>query len=227
MTKIKFCGLTRPHEIQAANKLLPDYIGFVFTRKSRRYICPDRALELRRMLDPKIRTVGVFTDENFEVISKMVRLGIISVVQLHGHETESYIHRLRRILLMNKQQISMTISQQEELLKAMSTVEIIKAFSITSERDLEGVECCSADCILLDSPGGGTGKKFDWKLLRKIQRPYFLAGGLTSANVNEVVTKIRPYGVDVSSGIETEGHKDVEKMIKFVSAARDIARIVN
>ena len=199
MTKIKLCGLSRPCDIRAANELLPDYIGFVFAPKSRRYVSPEKAAELKRMLDPGIRAVGVFVDEKPQVIEALVSRGVIDAVQLHGREDEDYIQDLR---------------------KRLGNTLIIQAFSIRSERDVKRAEESSADLILADSPGGGTGEVFDWTLLRKIRRPYFLAGGLNPDNAGDAVNALAPYGVDVSSGIETDGYKDREKMEKFVLTVR-------
>ena len=199
MTKIKLCGLSRPCDIRTANELLPDYIGFVFAPKSRRYVSPEKAAELKRMLDPGIRAAGVFVDEKPQVIESLVSRGVIDAVQLHGRENEDYIQDLR---------------------KQLGNTRIIQAFSICSEQDAKRAEESSADLILADSPGGGTGEVFDWTLLRKIRRPYFLAGGLTTENAGDAVNALAPYGVDVSSGIETGGEKDRKKMEKFVLAVR-------
>ena len=199
MTKIKLCGLSRPCDIRAANELLPDYIGFVFAPKSRRYVSPEKAAELKRMLDPRIRAAGVFVDEKPQVIEALVSRGVIDAVQLHGREDEDYIQDLR---------------------KQLGNTRIIQAFSICSEQDAKRAEESSADLILADSPGGGTGEVFDWTLLSKIRRPYFLAGGLTPDNAGDAVNALAPYGVDVSSGIETGGEKDRKKMEKFVLAVR-------
>ncbi len=199
MTKIKLCGLSRPRDIQAANELKPDYIGFVFAPKSRRYVPPEKAAELKRMLDPQIRAAGVFVDEDPQIIEELVRQGVIDVVQLHGGEDEAYIHSLR---------------------ERLGSPRIIQAFSIHTEQDAEKADESSADLILVDSPGGGTGEVFDWELLGKIRRPYFLAGGLTPENAGDAVSMLRPFGVDVSSGIETDGYKDRDKMAEFVLAVR-------
>lgn len=199
MTKIKLCGLSRPCDIRAANELLPDYIGFVFAPKSRRYVSPEKAAELKRMLDPGIRAAGVFVDEQPQVIEALVSRGVIDAVQLHGRENEDYIQDLR---------------------KQLGNTRIIQAFSICSEQDAKRAEESSADLILADSPGGGTGEVFDWTLLSKIRRPCFLAGGLTPDNAGDAVNALAPYGVDVSSGIETGGEKDRKKMEKFVLAVR-------
>ena len=200
MTKIKLCGLKRPQDIQAANELLPAYIGFVFAPKSRRYVHPDRAEELRRMLNPGIIPVGVFVNETPETVAALLDRGIIDIAQLHGKEDAAYIRRLRQL---TKQPL-------------------IQAFRIDTPADVAAAQASTADYVLLDSGAGGTGTSFDWSLLQNIQRPYFLAGGLTPENVGGAVATLHPYAVDVSSGIETDGAKDKEKMTQFVRAVRGV-----
>ena len=197
MTKIKLCGLTRPCDIEYVNELLPEYIGFVFAPKSRRYISPEKAEMLRSMLDFKITPVGVFVDEKIEVIADLIKRKIIDIVQLHGNESEQYIEDLRRVI----------------------DCPVIKAFRIESEADIVSANNSSADYILLDS-GGGTGKVFDHSLLKDIARPYFLAGGLTPENVETAVKQLKSFAVDVSSSLETDGFKDKIKMTAFVNAVR-------
>lgn len=200
MTKIKLCGLKRPQDIQAANELLPAYIGFVFAPKSRRYVHPDRAEELRRMLNPDIIPVGVFVNETPETVAALLDRGIIDIAQLHGKEDAAYIRRLRQL----------------------TKKPLIQAFRIDTPADVAAAQASTADYVLLDSGTGGTGTCFDWSLLQDIQRPYFLAGGLTPENVGGAVATLHPYAVDVSSGIETDGAKDKEKMTQFVRAVRGV-----
>lgn len=200
MTKIKLCGLKRPQDIQAANELLPAYIGFVFAPKSRRYVHPDRAEELRRMLNPGILPVGVFVNETPETVAALLDRGIIDIAQLHGKEDAAYIRRLRQL----------------------TKKPLIQAFRIETPADVAAAQASTADYVLLDSGTGGTGICFDWSLLQNIQRPYFLAGGLTPENVGGAVAALHPYAVDVSSGIETDGAKDKEKMTQFVRAVRGV-----
>ncbi|MDY4429358.1 phosphoribosylanthranilate isomerase [Evtepia sp.] len=200
MTKIKLCGLKRPQDIQAANELLPAYIGFVFAPKSRRYVHPARAEELRRMLNPGIIPVGVFVNETPETVAALLDRGIIDIAQLHGKEDAAYIRRLRQL----------------------TKKPLIQAFRIDTPADVAAAQASTADYVLLDSGAGGTGTCFDWSLLKDIQRPYFLAGGLTPENVGGAVATLHPYAVDVSSGIETDGAKDKEKMTRFVRAVRGV-----
>ena len=198
MTKIKLCGLTRPEDIEAANELRPNFVGFVFAPKSRRYVAPDAALALRRRLAPGIRAVGVFVKEAPETIADLRARGIIDVAQLHGGEDADDVAALRRL----------------------TDAPILQAFRIDGEPDLQRARESAADWVLLDNGAGGTGTAFDWSLLKDMDRPYFLAGGLDPENVGEAVATLHPYGVDVSSGIETGGLKDPEKMRAFVRAVR-------
>lgn len=197
MTKIKLCGLSRPCDIQTANELMPEYIGFVFAPKSKRYIDPQQAAQLKELLSPDIRAVGVFVDETPDTVAALLNNGIIDIAQLHGSEDEAYIQRLRQ----------------------RTDQPIIKAFQIKSRHDLAKATACTADHILLDS-GAGTGKVFDWSVLRDVKRPYFLAGGLSPDNVGDAVRLLHPYAVDISSGIETDGRKDEEKAAAFIAAVR-------
>lgn len=197
MTKIKLCGLKRECDIEAANALKPEYIGFVFWKKSKRYVSPETAETLKAMLCEDISAVGVFVDEEPEAVAGLLKKGIIDIAQLHGSEDEEYIKKLR----------------------GLTDKPIIKAFCIKSESDIINANGSGADFVLLDS-GLGTGNSFDWSLIRKIKRPYFLAGGLGTENVGEALRELHPYAVDVSSKIETDGLKDKEKMRSFVFAVR-------
>ena len=199
MTKIKLCGLSRPRDILAANQLRPEYIGFVFAPKSKRYIAPKGATELKKLLDPSIRAVGVFANETAETVAHLLNRGVIDLAQLHGGEDGDYIDRLRML----------------------TPKPIIQAFRIATVQDVLRAEASAADHIMLDA---GAGTVFDWSMLRQLRRPYFLAGGLGLHNVEKAVEELHPYGVDVSSGIETDGGKDPEKMAAFVAAVRKGAR---
>ncbi|MDO5124174.1 MAG: phosphoribosylanthranilate isomerase [Eubacteriales bacterium] len=202
MTKIKLCGLSRFCDIEAANELMPDYIGFVFAAKSKRYISPQKAAELKCRLESQIKAVGVFVNETPEQIAELLNKGIIDIAQLHGDEDEDYIWHLREL----------------------TDKPIIKAFRIETAVDTLKAEQSTADYVLLDS-GAGTGTVFDWNLIKTIKRPYFLAGGLSLHNVENAVKILHPYAVDVSSGIETNGIKDKTKMAAFINAVRKEDRL--
>lgn len=197
MTKIKLCGLSRQCDIEWANELKPDYIGFIFCSKSKRNVSPEKAKELKALLSPDIKAVGVFVNEPVGNVAELLSNNIIDIAQLHGSEDEEYIAKLR----------------------TLSDKPIIKAFLLKSKDDAETAEKSTADHILLDS-GMGAGKSFDWNLLREINRPYFLAGGLYPENVRDAIDKLSPFAVDVSSGIETDNFKDKNKMTAFVKAVR-------
>ncbi len=196
-TQIKMCGLRRPEDIRAVNGLKPEYIGFVFFPGSRRYITPETAKALKEMLDPGIEAVGVFVDENPETVAELLADRTIDMAQLHGHEDEQYLARLRKL----------------------TDRPLIRAFRIRSAEDAMRAQASSADRILLDA-GAGDGKTFDWSWLRTVKRPYFLAGGLNPENAARAVQELKPYAVDVSSGIETDGFKDIQKMRAFMQAVR-------
>ena len=197
MTKIKLCGLSRRCDIEAANALMPDYVGFVFAEGSKRRVTPAQARALKNALSPGIRAVGVFVDEAPATVAALLGGGIIDAAQLHGGEDAAYIRALRR----------------------MTDRPVWQAFRVRTRADVEQVGRSEADCILLDA-GAGTGTAFDWGLLDRVERPYFLAGGLDTENVAGAIRLLRPFGVDVSSGIESGGGKDAEKMAAFVAAVR-------
>ena len=196
MVQVKMCGLRRAEDIEAVNALRPDCIGFVFFPGSRRYIPPETARGLKAKLDPGITAVGVFVDEDPETVAGLLEEGVIDAAQLHGHEDEAYLRRLREL----------------------AGRPLIQAFRVRSAGDVLRAQASSAEMILLDA-GAGDGKTFDWNLLRAAGRPYFLAGGLDPGNVARAVEQLHPYGVDVSSGIETDGYKDIVKMRAFMRAA--------
>ena len=197
MTKVKFCGLTRERDIEAVNRLLPDFIGFVFWEKSKRKIDVDTAKRLKSALDPKIKAVGVFVNEDIKQISKIANENIIDIVQLHGNEDSDYIKSLRNL----------------------TQKPIIQAVQVRNYEDIKKAEDSAADFILLDA-GQGAGVNFDWNLAKAITRHYFLAGGLNISNVGEAVEKLEPFAVDVSSGIEVAGIKDEGLMREFMGVVR-------
>ena len=197
MTKIKFCGLTRPCDIEAANEIKPDYVGFVFAPNSKRRVGYKQAVDLKNLLSKDIKAVGVFLNEDIEQVISLLNLGIIDAAQLHGDESPAYIARI-----------------QKETGKP-----VIKAFRIHSKDDVAAAEKTMADYIILDA-GTGEGKTFDWDLINDFKKPYFLAGGLTPGNVTDAMRKLHPYALDVSTGIETDGLKDKQKMAEFAAAVR-------
>ena len=199
MTKIKLCGIQRYEDIDVVNELLPDYIGFVFTKKSKRFISYDMAKALKKRLDKRVKAVGVFVNESIENIIYLVRNDIIDLIQLHGDEDNEYISKLKKYV--NKP--------------------VIKAFRIKSKDDINALYKEGSDFILLDA-GAGDGKTLDESILKDFKGDYFLAGGLSPDNIYEKINTLHPFGVDVSSGIETDGKKDADKMRKFVKLVREV-----
>lgn len=224
-TLVKICGLRRPEDAAAANAAKPDFAGFILSPGFQRSITPERAAELRAILSPSIRTVGVFVNEPREEIARIAASGCIDLIQLHGSEDEGTIHEVAE----------------------RTRLPVIKAFRVSSVRDLEKAASSAARWILLDS-GTGTGKTFDWELLDRFLRenaaaagtesagtgllpetrlfpgghPWLLAGGLSAENVRAAVSRFHPTAVDVSSRVETDGWKDPEKMRAFTDAVRRI-----
>ena len=148
-------------------------------------------------MDKTIKVVGVFVDEDVKVVAEYLNCGIIDLAQLHGQEDDAYIARLR----------------------AVTDKPVIKAFRVRTIEDIQKAQNSAADMILLDA-GAGDGKTFDWSLVRTVTRPYFLAGGLSPDNAGQAIAALHPFALDVSSGIETDGHKDKNKMAAFMAAVR-------
>ncbi len=197
MIQIKMCGLSRQEDIAYVNQLLPEYIGFVFYEKSRRNVSYETAKALKAQLDPRIKAVGVFVDADASFIKRLTDAGVIDLVQLHGNEDDVYIDCLRH----------------------MVQVPVIKAFKIKSANDIARANESKADYVLLDS-GMGTGKAFDWEKIAGMRRDFFLAGGLSADNAAEAIERCRPFALDISSMIESDGVKDFSKMKAFVTAVR-------
>ena len=200
MARIKICGLSRLEDVEVVNEILPEYAGFIINYpKSIRSLNPLQVKELCCHLDKKVRAVGVFVDSPIELPLRMLREGTIDLAQLHGREDDAYIRKLME--------------------KAKRPV--IKAFSVSKEEDIDRVMSCPASYVLLDHPLGKNGEVVDWSLLKKVNRPYFLAGGLGEANVQEAIRALHPFAVDMNSRLETEGKKDPEKMRQAVKLARE------
>ena len=205
VTKIYICGLRRREDILAVNEAKPDYCGFIIEFPSSfRSVTADEVRELVKELDPEIRPVGVFVNAPMELVRTLLDDGTLALAQLHGQEDESYIREL----------------------KTYTDKLIIKAFSIKIAEDIEKALQSSADYILLDQGGGGTGKTFDWSLIPEIQRPFFLAGGIGASNLGQAIREIHPYAVDLSSSVETEKRKDPMKIRQVVDIVREI-KIIN
>lgn len=198
MTKIKLCGIKTIQDIKIINEYMPEYIGFIFAPKSKRYITKQTAIHLKNALNEKISAVGVFVNEDAETVAQLLNDNVIDIAQLHGDETEEYIKNLRNI----------------------TQKPVIKAFKIENAQDIQKAQQSTADFVILDSGKGGTGKVFDWLVIKDLDRPYFLAGGLNTDNIKTALVSLSPYAVDVSSGIETDGSKDADKVAEFVKIVR-------
>ena len=191
MVKIKICGLKRLEDIMIVNKYKPDYIGFVFA-DSKRNVSHELASEMKNILDSDIISVGVFVDADAGEIIELFDKGIIEIAQLHGSESEDYIRNLKEMT-------------NDEL-------KIINAIEMSGEKDLLEYDSSIADFLLLDS-GKGSGKTFDWDLIRTdLNKKFFLAGGIDISNVSKAIEEINPYAIDLSSSLETDGFKDENKI---------------
>ena len=200
-TKIKICGLRRREDILAVNEAKPDYCGFIIEfPKSFRSVTADEVRDLVKDLIQEIQPVGVFIDAPMELVRSLLDDGTLALAQLHGQEDESYIREL----------------------KTYTDKLIIKAFSIKTEADIKKAVRSEADYILLDQGAGGTGETFDWSLVPAIKRPWFLAGGLGCENLESAIHLLHPWAVDLSSSVETDGHKDPDKILEAVYAVRNI-----
>lgn len=207
-THLKICGLRRPEDVTYANEVQPDFAGFVFA-PSKRQVTREEAAELVEQLDPRIHTVGVFVDQPVDFIAELLAAGVIEYAQLHGSEDAAYIEALRkRTALLGK------------------TAKIIKTVKVGSTADLENISEIDCEYLLLDAwskegeAAGGNGRTFDWSLIKALEKPFFLAGGLTVDNVQQAVRMTSPYGIDASSCMETEDCKDLNKMKAFARAVR-------
>lgn len=205
MIAVKFCGMRRREDIQYANECRPDYVGFILTDGFRRSVDFGTFYELNTYLDKNIKRVGVFVNEPLENILYCAYKESLDVIQLHGDEDEDYIKVLR-----------MDFSG-----------EIWKAVRAKSPKDIERYKWNHIDKLLIDSfsedSAGGTGKRIDTEIVKsaKIEKPFFIAGGITAENIAEIVRDTKPYGVDISSGIETDGFKDLQKMKKIMQILRE------
>lgn len=206
MTGIKICGLQRPEDIEAVNAAGPDYIGFVFA-EGKRTVTKEQAHRLKERLAASILAVGVFVNEDPDTVADTVRAVPLDLVQLHGDEDEAYIRRLRSLL--------------------GEGIPLIRAVRVKSREQIQRAEQLPCEYLLLDTyvkgQYGGSGKSFDRKLIPPLSKPFFLAGGLTGENLKEALEggESRPFCVDISSGAETDGKKDAEKIQKLVRIVRN------
>lgn len=201
--RLKLCGIRRNEDVDFLNEFPPDYAGFIFAESPRK-VTINRVRELSKRLLPQIIKVGVFVNLPIEEMSEFS--SEISVFQLHGDEDKDYIERLRKIIPKD--------------------CEIWKAVRVKSSEDILNAESLPVDKLLLDAFSkdgyGGTGKTANWDLIAetKISKPFFAAGGITLANLYEAAKRLNPFGIDISSGIETNGTKDREKIKEITQALR-------
>ncbi|MDA1654306.1 phosphoribosylanthranilate isomerase [Bacillus cereus group sp. TH150LC] len=203
--KVKICGITDMETAKRACEYGADALGFVFA-ESKRKITPKRAEEIIQELPANVLKIGVFVNESVEMIRKIADECGLTHVQLHGDEDNYQIRRLN--------------------------IPSIKSLGVTSESDMKNAQGYETDYILFDSPKekfyGGNGKTFSWELLghmpKELRKKTILAGGLNALNIEEAIRTVRPYMVDVSSGVETEGKKDVEKIKQFIIKAKECSK---
>ena len=217
MLKIKFCGFFRECDIDYANALKPDFVGFIFVEKSKRFVDFATAQALKSRLDSAIKTVGVFVDSPVERVCEAVDCGIIDIVQLHGNENNAYISALKACMQSD-------LGAESPIIKA---IKVSDSHSLV--QSFESQANCGADFILLDSPNAGSGKAFDWnalaqnlqsqKFAREFQTRFFLAGGINVENIQSAIA-LKPFCIDISSGIESSGVKDFAKMQTIINTVR-------
>ncbi|MGN1148978.1 MAG: phosphoribosylanthranilate isomerase [Lachnospiraceae bacterium] len=195
--QIKICGLFRQEDAEYVNEALPDFVGFIFWEKSRRFVSEETATRIKKRLDTGIRTVGVFVDEDTEKILQLLKKGIIDIAQLHGQETE----------------------EEVSWLKEQSGKPVWKAVVVKSAQDVNRWRSSAADCLVFDG-GLGEGNVFCWEYLQEIDRPFLLAGGINEERLKELPAMPYLAGIDISSGVETNGLKDREKILRVVRSVR-------
>ena len=205
---VKVCGLTDPAEAVACAKLGIWAIGVVFASESPRCVDVDQARAVCKALPSRVRRVGVFVDPDPATVAHAVAVAGLTDVQLHGRNVDV------------------------EAVRIAARVRVFQGFSVADVTDIAAAKVSRADLVFLDASvagrHGGTGRRFDWTLLETtpLQRPFVLAGGLDPDNVAEGVRRVRPWAVDVSSGVESSpGHKDLERVTAFVRAVQDMVEV--
>lgn len=221
--KVKICGLRRLEDVCYVNQYQPDYIGFVFA-KSKRQVTVQQAEILSKELSPNIIRVGVFVNQPIEEVEDLMNRGIIHYAQLHGDEDQLYINELYSKIIKTNHSINANQIINSTRIDNNSQQGIIKAIRVKDESDIARANTYECDYLLLDTYcvecEGGNGKAFDWSIITRMNKPFFLAGGINVDNVNEAITLVKPYGVDASSSLETDGYKDIHKIQRFIQQAR-------
>jgi phosphoribosylanthranilate isomerase len=215
--RVKICGLFREQDIDYVNEGRPDYAGFVFTQ-SKRQVTPTLAQRLRSRLADYIIPVGVFVNSQIDEITALYKNGVISIAQLHGSEDDDYITKLKEKnsdLPVIKVCKFLTIRRKED---SKENVEAERNFAFSAYSGI--INNKNSDYILVDS-GAGSGETFNWNLLKKlkIEKPWFLAGGINIKNVKQAMA-LAPFALDISSGAETDGIKSREKILQLITTVR-------
>lgn len=209
MMKIKICGIRRSEDVDAVNLFHPDYIGFIFA-PTWRQISLDTALALAKKTDASIKKVGVFVNQPIELLAETYASGAVDFLQLHGQEDEAYEKELARTMKAKG------VKNPEETW--------IRAYRIRGPGDFDQIGNTRSATLLLDAFSedalGGTGQSFDWSLIRNVEKPFFLAGGITADNVGKAMETIHPFGIDASSSLETNRVKDPEKIKILIERIR-------
>ncbi|MBZ4683618.1 MAG: phosphoribosylanthranilate isomerase [Fusobacteriaceae bacterium] len=197
--KIKICGIRRKEDIDIVNKYNPDYIGIIFYPKSKRYVEPHIISPLLNNLNPNIKKVGVFVNEDFSKVNEIANICNLDIIQLHGNEDIEYIKKIEKTTW--------------------------KALSVKNENIKEDLKIYKdyVEIILLDNGKGGTGETFNWEYARNLSENYkiALAGGINIDNVKEAIDIVKPEIIDISSGVETNGYKDEEKIKQIINLIRN------
>jgi len=207
--KIKICGITNLKDAQNAQDLGANAIGFIFYKKSPRYISPLKVAKIIKRINPFISCVGVFVDEKIENVIRIRKICSLTAVQLHGRESPGYCRLLK---------------------KCLPNIPLIKSFRIKDRDSLKDFHRYKVDAYLLDTfqgdMPGGTGKTFDWSIAKKAKKcrhPIIISGGLNSKNVLRAIKYLKPYAVDASSGLEKfPGKKDYRLLRQFIQKVKEV-----
>jgi len=203
MVKVKICGITNYDDAAHAAILGADYLGFNFYELSPRHVDESEVKKFIGRFPNNVKKVGIFVNQNLDKVKKIVKALDLDLIQLHGDESPDYCSKL----------------------KAETKKHIIKAFRIMEKEDFKKIKDYDADYLMFDSSKegmfGGTGKTFDWKIIKGVNKPFFLSGGLNPKNVKEAIRIAKPYAVDAASGVEAAPRKkDYKKMGRFIEAAK-------
>ncbi|MGX7107587.1 phosphoribosylanthranilate isomerase [Hutsoniella sourekii] len=199
--QVKICGLKRLEDVAYCNQAGVDYVGFILDYpKSPRYLRPGQLAPLSSAVRPGIQKVGVFVDPDLATVTDLLKQGLIDIAQLHGQESPDEIRFLQEV----------------------TNCPIWKAFGIQGPADVVEAQASPADRVLLDYKQAGSGQSFDWRLIQGIDRPYILAGGLNASKIRQALSQLQPEAIDLSTGVETNGYKDLDKIKEIVRVVKDV-----